>query len=101
MQAIDQYGAGSLGTRAEFGTSAVHAELEREVAAFVGKVSVIRLLLCFYWRSAAVFVAAASFCLLPSSVSQRKALHRRTRLFLAWDFRPTAQCCPIWWARVG
>ena len=37
LKSLDQYGVGTCGPRAEFGTTAVHAELERLVAQFVGK----------------------------------------------------------------
>lgn len=37
LESIDTFGVGVCGTRAEYGTTSVHAELEREVARFVGK----------------------------------------------------------------
>ncbi len=37
LKSLDDFGVGVCGTRAEYGTTSVHAELERQVARYVGK----------------------------------------------------------------
>merc|ERR1711991_362001 len=41
LESLDKYGVGVSGVRAEFGTTVVHAELERLVAQFLGKESAV------------------------------------------------------------